>query len=82
MVLFVDEVGNNTSQKKYGNIGGEKFVVENNQWALIWSSYSDSHFTILGFMTVSGTPVCCVIILACMEVKAKIVLGLQPWAEV
>jgi len=23
-VLFVDEVGKNTSQKKYSNIGGEK----------------------------------------------------------
>jgi len=31
MVLFAAEVGNNTSQKNDGNIGGQKFVVENNQ---------------------------------------------------
>jgi len=31
MVLFVYEVGDNTSKKKYGDIGGKKFVVENNQ---------------------------------------------------
>jgi len=33
-------------------------------------------------MTASGAPVCCIIILACMEMEAKNVLRLQPWAEV
>ena len=31
MLLFVDEVGDNTSQKNDGNIGGQKFMVENTQ---------------------------------------------------
>ena len=33
-------------------------------------------------MTVSGTPICCVIILTSMKVEAQNVLGLQSWAEV
>jgi len=35
MMLFVDEVGDNSSQKNDGNVEGEKLVVENNQQALI-----------------------------------------------
>ena len=31
LVLFVDVTGDNTLQKNDGNIGGQKFVVENNQ---------------------------------------------------
>jgi len=27
-VIFVDEVGSNTSQKNDGNIGGEKFLID------------------------------------------------------
>ena len=35
MVLFVDEVGDNTSQKNDGNIGGQKFIIDTNQHPLI-----------------------------------------------
>jgi len=31
MLLFIDEVGDNASQKNDGNIGGQKFMVENTQ---------------------------------------------------
>ncbi len=48
-VFFVDEVGCNTSQKNDGNVGGQKFLVQGNQQALIWSSFQDCHFTVLGF---------------------------------
>ena len=34
-VFFVDEVGCNTLQKADGNVGGQKFVVQNNKRALI-----------------------------------------------
>ena len=36
LVFFVDEVGSNTSQKNDGNVGGQKFVVDQNQRALLW----------------------------------------------
>ena len=71
MVFFVDEVGDNTSQKDDGNVGGQKFVVENNACALICSSYADSNFTILGFTNACRDAVCCAIILAMTEVEAK-----------
>ena len=64
LVLFIDEVGDNTSQKNDRNVGGQKFLVQNDQRALIQSLYANSHFTALGFMTASGKPVCCVIILS------------------
>ena len=35
MVFFVDEVGDNTSQKNDGNIAGEKFIMAAEQCALI-----------------------------------------------
>jgi len=49
-VFFVDEVGCNTSQKIVGNNGGQKFIVQDTQRALLRSSYNDCHFTVLGFM--------------------------------
>jgi hypothetical protein len=80
-VLFVDEVGCNTSQKSDGNVGGQKFVVEKNKRALIRASHQDCHFTVLGFTNALGEPVCCVIIIAAATVTAKDIMGLQPWAE-
>ncbi len=79
-VFFIDEVGCNTSQKSDGNVGGQKFVVEKKKRGLIRSSYQDCHFTVLGFTNALGEPVCCVIIIAAAEVRAKDIMGLQPWA--
>ena len=42
------------------------------------SSYINSQFSVLGFMTASGKPVCCVIILLSSEVETKHVMRLQP----
>ncbi len=81
-IFFVDEVGCNTSQKSDGNVGGQKFVVQSNKRALIRASHQDCHFTILGFTNGLGEPVCCVIILAAPEVRAKDIMGLQPWASI
>jgi hypothetical protein len=81
-VFFVDEVGCNTSQKSDGNNGGQKFLVQDNQRALLRSSFADCHFTVLGFTNGRGEPVCCVIILAAMEISAKCIMGLQPWADI
>ena len=81
-VFFVDEVGCNTSQKSDGHNGGQKFLVKDTERALIRSSFADCHFTVLGFTNGRGDPVCCVIILACTELTAKCIMGVQPWADV
>jgi len=77
--LYVDEVGCNTSQKSDGNVGGQKFVVGANQRALMRASHQDCHFTVFGLTNALGEALCCVIILASSEVRAKDVMGLQPW---
>jgi hypothetical protein len=81
-ILYVDEVGENTSQKKDGNVSGEKFMVASDQRALIWSSFSDCHFTVLGFTAGDGNPVYCVTILPSSDLKAHHIMGIQPWIPV
>jgi hypothetical protein len=51
LVFFVDEVGSHTSQWHNGNVGGQKFIIHEVQWALLRSSYANTHFTVLGFTT-------------------------------
>jgi hypothetical protein len=82
MFFFVNEFEDNTSQKNDGNVGGQKFVVGKNEWALIHAPYADKDFMVLGFTTADGNPVCCVIILAGSESRANHILGCQPWANV
>jgi hypothetical protein len=67
----VDEVGDNTLQKNAGNVGGQKFVDGAKERALIYASYANNHFPVLGFTSVDGNPVCCIIILAGSELKAN-----------
>jgi hypothetical protein len=45
-VLFVDEVGNNTNQKKYGHIGGGKYLCERGTTPKAICSTKDAHFTV------------------------------------
>jgi len=78
LLLFVDEVGSNTLQKKDGNIGGQTYVVHQTQQALLRSSHADCHFTVLVFTNAHGDPICCVIIIAGKEIMAKHTMGLQP----
>ena len=58
------------------------FLIEDNQRALIYSSYSVSHFTILRFTNACSEAVCCVIIFATHMVEAKHILGIQPFANI
>ena len=81
-VFFVDEVGCNTLQKNDGNNGGQKFIVQSGQRALLRASFTDCHFTVLGFTNGNGDPVLAVIIMASSEITAKCIMGLQPWAEI
>jgi hypothetical protein len=81
-LVFVDEVGDNTSQKDDGNIAGTKYIVGRKNRALMRAAQNDYHFTMLGFSLANGRPILCVIIVACIEIDAKIRMGLQPWCEV
>jgi hypothetical protein len=49
-LIFVDEVGENISQKGDGNAGGQKFVVATNMIAQIRNSFKETHFMVLGLV--------------------------------
>lgn len=66
-LLFVDEVGSNTSQTKDGNVGGERFLCEALQRPHTRAATKDSHFTVLGFTAATGIPLMCAIIFAAKE---------------
>ena len=61
-VLFADETGCNTNQKKDGKIAGRKYITKKGTWVQRMSSTSEGHFTVLPFLAATGKPVCCVVI--------------------
>jgi hypothetical protein len=79
-VVFVDEVGNNTSQTKDGQVGGQKFLCAKDGRPQQRLATKDAHFTMLGFTSASGEPLLCAIIFAAKELKNEWVLGFDPFA--
>jgi hypothetical protein len=67
-LIFVDEVGCNTSQTKDGQVGGEKFLCAADGRLQMRSATKDAHFTVLSFTAASGAPLMCAIIFAAKEV--------------
>ena len=63
-LLFVDEVGSNTSQTKDGNVGGELFLCGKGERLQQRLAHKDAHFTVLGFTAANGNPIMCAIIFA------------------
>jgi hypothetical protein len=63
-ILFADETGWNTPQKKVGHIGGTRYVVERNTFPKEIASTSDKHFMVLGVTAGNVDPVLCVVIFA------------------
>jgi hypothetical protein len=63
-VLFFDETGCNTNQKKDGHNGGEKYVCGRGTTPKQIVSTRDKHFTVLGVTAATGEPVLCVVIYA------------------
>jgi len=61
-IMFADETGCNTSQKKDGHVGGTKLIVEKGTVPQVMSSDTDHKFTLLPFTSASGEAVCCVVI--------------------
>jgi hypothetical protein len=63
-LIFFDETGCNTNQKKDGHKGGQKFVCGRNMTPKQQAATRDKHFTVLGLTTGTGEPVLCVVIFA------------------
>jgi hypothetical protein len=76
-LLFFDETGCNTNQKKDGHYGGEKFVCARGMTPKQICSSRDKHFTVLGLTAATGDPVLCVVIFA--SEKKEGVVG--NWSE-
>jgi len=61
-LLFVDEVGCNTSQKNDGASGGVRYIGQKGKKNQEKVSIKDAHFTVLGFTAANGLPVMCAVI--------------------
>ena len=65
MCLVIDELGSNSSQRGDGHIGGQKYQCEIGTVPQIKASHSNErHFAVLGFTSLSGEVVMCLIIMA------------------
>jgi hypothetical protein len=68
-LIFVDEVGDNTSQANDGNNTGTKYVTGKGWRAQQQNSFTDCHYTTLGFTAATGEPVMCAIIIDADRLK-------------
>ena len=66
-LLFADESGVTTNQKKDGHIGGQKVIGQRGITPQIMCCTNDHKFTILPFTSASGEAVCCVVIFKCQS---------------
>ena len=83
MCLVVDEVGSSSCQRGDGHIGGQKYLCEQGMVPQIQASHSNErHFTTLGFTSLSGHPVLCLIIIAGVREMYEIETGIDIEAEV
>lgn len=57
MVVFVDEVGGDTSQEGDGAVGGQKRIVPRGTVPKEKAATNTNHFTMLGFTAATGEPV-------------------------
>jgi hypothetical protein len=80
-VVFVDEVGCNTSQEGDGARGGEKKIVSRGTVAKETATTNCNHFTVLGFTAATGDPIMCAIIVSGKTMKPEVVTGLDVFAK-
>jgi hypothetical protein len=79
-LLFVDEVGSNTSQAKDGNVGGQLYLCSVDGRPQQRAATKDAHFTVLGFTAASGEPVMCAVIFAAKTFRDEWRTGFDPFA--
>ena len=82
MVIFVDEVGGNTSQEGDGAIGGQKKIVPRGTVPKESAATNTNHFTMLGFTAATGEPVMCALIMKGKTIKADSITGIDIFADV
>jgi hypothetical protein len=80
-LIFVDEVGNNISQKGDDNAGGQTFMVATDMRAQVQKSVKVNHFTVLGFTAADGCPVVGAIIIVVLELRMTDVTGFNPLSK-
>jgi len=81
MLVFVDEVGSNTSQAKDGAIGGQTYLCSKDGRPQQHAATKDAHFTVLGFTAANGVPLMCAIIFAAKTMRSEWALGFDPFAD-
>jgi hypothetical protein len=79
-VVFVDEVGCNTSQEGDGARGREKNIVSRRAVTKESATTNSNHFTILGFTAATGEAIMCTIIASGKTMKPEVVTGLDLFA--
>jgi hypothetical protein len=80
-LVFVDEVGSNTSQTKDGRVGGQTYLCMKEGRPQQRAATKDAHFTVLGFTAANGKPLMCAIIFAAKSLKEEWRLGFNPFVE-
>ena len=81
MCLVMDEVGGNTNQKGYGNVGGQLQLCKREMTPQENINTKDKHYTLLGITTMTGEPVVCIVICSSIQPNAMVETGLDLMAE-
>ena len=81
MCLVFDETGCNTSQKKDGRCGNEKFLCARGSTPEQRIATKSNHFTVIGITLLDGTPVMCVVIFAATILRGHEATGYDQFAE-
>ncbi len=80
-LVFVDEVGSNTSQPKDGKFGGQTYLCTKEGHAQQIATMKNAHFTHLGFTAANGKPIMCAIIFAAKAMKDEEITGCDPFIK-
>ena len=82
MVIFMDEVGGDTSQEGDSAVGGQKKIVPRGTVPKESAAANTNHFTVLGFTAATGEPVMCTLIMKGKTIKADVITGIDIFADV
>jgi hypothetical protein len=82
MVVFVDEVGGDTSQEGDGAVGGQKRIVPRGTVPKESAATNTNHFTMLGFTAATGETVACALVMKGKTIKSDMITGIDIFADV
>jgi len=82
MVVFVDEVGGDTSQEGDGAVGEQKKIVTRGTVPKESAAMSTNLFTLLGFTAATREPVMCALIMKGKTIKADVITVVDIFADV